>query len=575
MLKNHKIMILQKWIGRFILGMIFYLHTSMSFAQTKNNMDELLPCRFIYEINVAIKSKRPDKNGEPVWKYALLYTCKEPNEIEVQRQVITVKLGKTTHHREIVRVEKIFDTQEDAYAYAEMNRVMMAYFKDNKERVDNVPSMRENGISPSDIRTDWIITDIEQKLPKDWEIVQTEDDKKSFPQKFTIRARYKVWKTNLNLINASKEVIQKSTEEEFIKKNGKEVTPLIQFALHQPWREIELKNVAYNESNWQYYYANAQYFGLKVVTLEGIGGQLEQIYPPKNVETTPLQVYTQIRELLTPKTFKGIAQNAKLGAVLINEGKTYFIDDRKGNWATWTDDLVGKMVVLEGVEIVRITQKEPLVNEKGEYKAGSEGGRKKYLLNVSKTNIKVQSEIIGIAQNANIGKIVGVSRKEDDIACIMTEKGEIFYIDGLKEWDYRFLGKRVGVSGFIEKKAISEPTARIDRDKGLVKAKEQTTKDYNFLTDSQLPKLEKTPSLVVVFKKGIAKNVAKTIMEATKYPYWEGMDSSKGKVYFSKTGEKYHILFPNDAELKAFQERYKNTPEIYEIYIPDWNIQKD
>lgn len=568
-------MILQKWVGRFILGMIFYLHTSMSFAQTKNNMDELLPCRFIYEINVAIKSKRPDKNGEPVWKYALLYTCKEPNEIEVQRQVITVKLGKTTHYREIVRVEKVFDTKEDALAYAEMNRVMMAYFKDDSQRVDNVVSLRENGILPSDIYTDWIITDIKEKLPKDWEIVQTKDDKESFPQKFTIRAKYKVWKTNLNLINASKEVIQKSTEEEFIKKNGKEVTPTIQFALHQPWREIELKNVDYNERNWQYYYANAQYFGLKVVTLEGIGGQFEQIYPPKNIEKTPSQVYTQIRELLTLKMFKGMAQNAKLGAVLIDDGKTYFIDDRKGNWATWSDSLIGKTVVIEGIEVVRNIQSEPLVNEKGEYKAGTQGGTRRYLLNVSKTKIKSQSEIIGIAQNANIGKLVGISRKEDDIACIMTEKGEIFYIEGLKEWDKRFLGKKVIVLGFVEKRGIAEPTARIDRNKGLIKAKEQIIKDYHFLVDYQLPKLEKTPSLVVVFKKNITKNMTQTIMEATKYPYWEGMDSSKGKVYFSKTGEKYHVLFPNDAELKAFQEKYKNTPEIYEIYIPDWEIQKD
>jgi hypothetical protein len=547
----------------------------MSFAQTPNNMDELLPCRFIYEINVAIKSKRPDKNGEPVWKYALLYTCKEPNEIEVQRQVITVKFGKTTHHREIVRVEKIFDTQEDALAYAEMNRVIMAYFKNDKERVDHVVSMRENGLLPSDIYTDWIITDIKEKLPKDWEIVQTKDDKESFPQKFTIRAKYKVWKTNLNLINASKEVIQKSTEEEFIKKNGKEVTPVIQFALHQPWREIELKNVAYDERNWQYYYANAQYFGLKVVTLEGIGGQLEQIYSPKNIEKTPLQVHTQIREILTPKMFKGVAQNAKIGAVLMDNGKMYLIDDRKGNWAAWSDDMVGKKVVVGGVEVIRITQNEPLINEKGEYKAGSEGGQKNYLLNVSKTNIKVQSEITGIAQNANIGKVVGISRKEDNVACIITEKGEVFYLDNLKEWDKKFLGKKVVIFGFIEKRGIAEPTARMDRDKGLIKAKEQTIKDYNFLTDYELPKLQKTPSLVMVFKKEIAKNTTQAIMEATKYPYWEGMDSSKGKVYFSKTGEKYHILFPNDTELKAFQEKYKNTREIYEIYIPDWEIQKD
>jgi hypothetical protein len=97
-------------------------------AQKENS----LPCRFIYKIDVAVKSKRPDKNGLPLWKYAVIYTCKESDEIEVQRQVLSVSFGKTTHHRELVKVEKVFDTKEDAAGYAKENKILMIYADEDK-----------------------------------------------------------------------------------------------------------------------------------------------------------------------------------------------------------------------------------------------------------------------------------------------------------------------------------------------------------------------------------------------------------------------------------------------------------
>jgi hypothetical protein len=55
-------------------------------------------------------------------------------------------------------------------------------------------------------------------------------------------------------------------------------------------------------------------------------------------------------------------------------------------------------------------------------------------------------------------------------------------------------------------------------------------------------------------------------MQYTDYPFWEGMDSSKRKAYFYKTGEKYHVIFPSEEEKQNFIQYLKNKPEIYEVY---------
>ena len=86
----------------------------------------------------------------------------------------------------------------------------------------------------------------------------------------------------------------------------------------------------------------------------------------------------------------------------------------------------------------------------------------------------------------------------------------------------------------------------------------------------------KNPELIVVFKKNIAEDESERIMQSWNVNYRSGMDSSKGKIYFYATGEKYVITFENDDDKMKFQlNRYQFLPEVHQIYEPDWDIQKD
>jgi hypothetical protein len=125
------------WICKYFLGvaLLFLAFTPQKAPMITNSP----PCQFIYLIDVAVKSKRPDKNHVPLWKYALLYVCKDPTETEVQRRVITVKWEKQTYHEEIVKVEKVFETRQEALDYATANKLAMAYFEDDPERVAYPP----------------------------------------------------------------------------------------------------------------------------------------------------------------------------------------------------------------------------------------------------------------------------------------------------------------------------------------------------------------------------------------------------------------------------------------------------
>lgn len=87
--------------------------------------------------------------------------------------------------------------------------------------------------------------------------------------------------------------------------------------------------------------------------------------------------------------------------------------------------------------------------------------------------------------------------------------------------------------------------------------------------------ISKLYELVVVFKKDISAARTVEIMKSFNIAFNEGMDSSKGRLYFDKTGSKYLANFNSDNERKAFQEKIKQFSEIYEVYIPDWRIQKD
>jgi hypothetical protein len=82
--------------------------------------------------------------------------------------------------------------------------------------------------------------------------------------------------------------------------------------------------------------------------------------------------------------------------------------------------------------------------------------------------------------------------------------------------------------------------------------------------------------LVIVFKNNITEEQAIEKVTSWNVEFKQGMDSSRGKIYFYATGEKFILTFNNDDELTAFKmNRYQFLPEIHEIYTPDWDKQKD
>lgn len=81
--------------------------------------------------------------------------------------------------------------------------------------------------------------------------------------------------------------------------------------------------------------------------------------------------------------------------------------------------------------------------------------------------------------------------------------------------------------------------------------------------------------LILVFKKDIGLRNAKIFLKKTMIKYREGMDSSKGKIYFYNTGPKYILTFETESEKNKFEREYQNSKEIYEMYTPNWEIRKD
>lgn len=80
---------------------------------------------------------------------------------------------------------------------------------------------------------------------------------------------------------------------------------------------------------------------------------------------------------------------------------------------------------------------------------------------------------------------------------------------------------------------------------------------------------------VVVFKKGTEIQDAQLILDKDGIAYRQGMDSSRGKLYFYKTGPKFILTFATEQEKDTFVANYQNSEYIYEIYTPDWTKQKD
>ena len=102
---------------------------------------------------------------------------------------------------------------------------------------------------------------------------------------------------------------------------------------------------------------------------------------------------------------------------------------------------------------------------------------------------------------------------------------------------------------------------------GLFKVNSTSAQNTNTKTE----KIE----LIVVFEKNIELPGALKILDKSGIKYREGMDSSKGKIYFYNTGPKFILTFKTQKGKEDFTTSHQKTGEIYEIYTPDWSIQKD
>jgi len=83
-----------------------------------------------------------------------------------------------------------------------------------------------------------------------------------------------------------------------------------------------------------------------------------------------------------------------------------------------------------------------------------------------------------------------------------------------------------------------------------------------------------TFDMVVVFRIDVPVAKASSILFEKDYIFHEGMDNSKGKEYFKKTGPKFIVQVPQE-KLSNFKLEMKDIPQIYEIYQADWTIEKD
>lgn len=82
--------------------------------------------------------------------------------------------------------------------------------------------------------------------------------------------------------------------------------------------------------------------------------------------------------------------------------------------------------------------------------------------------------------------------------------------------------------------------------------------------------------LIVVFKKDVTPDEADAMLKNSGAPkYRNGMDSSRGKIYFYSTGPKFILTFDAADERKKFLSANEGDARIHEMYIPDWTKSKD
>ena len=85
---------------------------------------------------------------------------------------------------------------------------------------------------------------------------------------------------------------------------------------------------------------------------------------------------------------------------------------------------------------------------------------------------------------------------------------------------------------------------------------------------------EQTTDIIVVFKKDIPIEQADVVMKKLKLSYHEGMDSSKGKLYFYATGPKFIVKVPLSHK-DEFMKKIMEDQIVFEAYEANYNIQKD
>jgi hypothetical protein len=79
-----------------------------------------LPCQVIVELDLGIRSKRPDKNGPAQVRYALIETCRPASDLDFvpQRQVLSLHWQGQVLRRELIQVLTVFPNKTAALAYA-------------------------------------------------------------------------------------------------------------------------------------------------------------------------------------------------------------------------------------------------------------------------------------------------------------------------------------------------------------------------------------------------------------------------------------------------------------------------
>lgn len=85
---------------------------------------------------------------------------------------------------------------------------------------------------------------------------------------------------------------------------------------------------------------------------------------------------------------------------------------------------------------------------------------------------------------------------------------------------------------------------------------------------------ETTIDIIVVFKKDISIEQADAVMKILKLSYHEGMDSSRGKLYFYATGPKFIVKVPLSHK-DEFMKKTMEVQSVFEAYEANYKIQKD